>query len=718
MSVRSFVASIVGAWSLACIFAAALFAQPLPPPPAPDAGAPPEMLPEFLRDAVVSPFSGPAVLQAHRLRGLSGQAASLVMLGTTGGSIAIEATAMPIPTGAEKTVVPLFVEIDGSTFLENNQAPVARVEIYAYALDASRRVAGYLAEVFAVDIQELGEAIWQSGLKFHGALELPPGQYTIRVLVRNYQSEANALREVAVEVPADSGALALPLLFPGPQNRDSWLPVRPWNVERLEPYPFVVAEEAISPAARPVLVAGREERAYLFASALTPGPIAGQLELRRGDVVAEQVAFEARADAGAPGLDRAEVRFTLPALDAGTYALTARLTDAAGRAWTLPATEVFVMQQGTQERDLLWTDLRSRVAPLPSTRAPEDPGKKERISASKARKKRIRRLAAGYRAALQQVLAEAESSRRLGPLLDFEANILTDVASGGQAALLAGELALARKLAESDVETLLPLLEIHQELYLTYRGRRLFSLAAHTRAVIERMAELYAKKGRSQGARVEAARVLASLGGHLQAVNLPGSSRQLFQRALELDPRNRAALIALAISYERYGERGLAIEVLETLVAQDPAFGEGLVRLAVNLQRLGQRPRARTLLEQALATQAPTWVHALAYQELARGYLLTGELQRATELLEEALRKAPEQKSSLILLAHAYDRMQAPRRAIDLIQGLGTTQQVSARKSYDGWPDAAFEEVRDQLANAARVRRPGLLVSLDGKAEL
>ena len=131
-------------------------------------------MPAALRGPGLDLFAAGPTLQAYKLRGLTAEAVALIMSRSPGdGDIAFEALATPWPDESVQARLPLFIEIDGSTFLESNQSGTARVEVYAYALDADHQVAGFLADVFAVDVQELGEAIWQSGLKFYGHLDPP-----------------------------------------------------------------------------------------------------------------------------------------------------------------------------------------------------------------------------------------------------------------------------------------------------------------------------------------------------------------------------------------------------------------------------------------------------------------------------------------------------------------------------------------------------------------
>ena len=159
----------------------------------PGAKDPAGAVPEWL-DAVLGTLQFGPVLTTHRLRGLRPEVIGAMFSAADGGDLPIEVLALALGQS-----VALFVEIDGADFLRHNQAEVARVEVYVYALADGSRVAAHLAEMFTVDVGALGESIWQSGLKFNGSLELPAGSYELRVQVLNYQSGARGMRRVRVE---------------------------------------------------------------------------------------------------------------------------------------------------------------------------------------------------------------------------------------------------------------------------------------------------------------------------------------------------------------------------------------------------------------------------------------------------------------------------------------------------------------------------------------
>ncbi len=660
-----------------------------------------EAMPEALRSPTIDFFPSFTTVQARRLRGLRAEVAGLLLGSPGGGTLTFEALATPLRGTDGKANVPLFIEVDGPTFLETNQRNTARVEVYAYALGADRQIVSFLAEAFAIDVQRVGEAIWQSGLKYYGHLDLPPGEYQLRILIRNYHSEAAALREVQLTVPAFD-QLEQPFMMPifqPPAARDAWVAVREW--ESPTEYPLRIGEQAVSPVVRPVLVAGRRSEAHILAHGLSVGTRKGRIELLHDDTPVASADLEIdpnREPSQANEHATVAVSFDTPEVPPGVYVLRAELNGAASTPIS-----VVILQPGTRDRALLWTDLRGQLGG--GARVHEDMAAAPQAAAKVARPKKreerqIRKLAVSYRQALG-LLDQDHGSAARSALLDLEASVLTE---GTLLMLKSAQMAVAEQLSKSDVESLIPVMALHDELYSTYRQRSLFSLGFHAREIIELLAELYAERGGTRGSHIVAARALASLGGHLQAANLPSSSRRLYRRALEHDAHNEAALIGLATSYERYGDYPRAVTILEDLAAAHPESGEGLLRLAINLDRLGVRARARGLVERVITLKAPDWVRSLAYQQLARILVETGDLEQAAQLLESSLEKIPSQRGSIYLLAHIYDRQRQPYKSLELLQALTPSRDESPRKIYDSWPETSLRTIRQELSEAAAVR--------------
>jgi VWFA-related protein len=155
--------------------------------------------------------------------------AGQVLAGEEGGQVRASVMTAVVPGGDGTADVPVLVEIDGPSLLHLHQGNDLPAEIYVYAMDAKGKVSDYIAQTLALDMFKVEAKLLQAGLRFYGHLELPPGSYKARVLVRNGRTGFHGLRVVPLEVPASfAGATpAVPKLPPFfPEAKGEWLVVR------------------------------------------------------------------------------------------------------------------------------------------------------------------------------------------------------------------------------------------------------------------------------------------------------------------------------------------------------------------------------------------------------------------------------------------------------------------------------------------------------------
>ncbi len=263
--------------------------------------------------------------------------AAEILSGEEGGNLPVSAlaVALPLPGAAGKAVVPLLVEVDGPALLAGHVGPAMSVEIYAYALGTEGSVDGFLTQRLELDLTKVADELRASGLKFYGELELPPGSYEVRLLVKNAQmGGAHALRSLPVEVPA-APQLSPPLFVAA---AGGWLLTRqaPRPGEAARAYPFTLAGQPFVPDARPVVAAAGEARIALLASDLGSGEVVAQAEvLRAADRQPAsgggfRLLERQRGEAGAP--DRLVGVFTPAGLPPGEYVLRVTVTDRASGA--------------------------------------------------------------------------------------------------------------------------------------------------------------------------------------------------------------------------------------------------------------------------------------------------------------------------------------------------------------------------------------------------
>ena len=264
------------------------------------------------------------------------EASSRLMGGEEAGTVPGAVLAAPFRGAADKAYVPVLIEADGPALLAGEPPPALPVEVYVYALDAAGAIQDFLYQQLGLDLAKAGAGLRQGGLKFVGHLDLPPGEYSLRTLVRNGASGAFSLRVLPLTVPAfGRGPALLPPLFPD-TAANRWVTVR--EAPRGGPpvdYPFIARQQPYVPASRPVLASGAEVPLALVGYDLGPGDLKVAARLLAADgkeAATGGVRLLQREATAAGGPDRLLAAFRPPALPPGEYTLSVTLTGAAGAA--------------------------------------------------------------------------------------------------------------------------------------------------------------------------------------------------------------------------------------------------------------------------------------------------------------------------------------------------------------------------------------------------
>jgi hypothetical protein len=266
-------------------------------------------------------------------------AANQVMSGEESDAVGAAVLAAPFQAAGEKASVPVLIGVDGASLLAGPQPPTLAVEVYAYALDEGGAVHDFFTQTVGLDLARTGSAVRQSGLEFFGHLDLLPGDYSLRVLVRNGANGVSGLRVTALHVPAfaQGEALLLPPLIPATPSHA--LVVREEPRGEGEPpaaNPFLLRDQPFVPAVKAALAPGEAVRLVLVAYNLGAGPWKGTatvIAADRHEIPAGPLAISGRL-AGAGGEpDRAVATLRLPAgLPPGEYELRVTLAPPIARS--------------------------------------------------------------------------------------------------------------------------------------------------------------------------------------------------------------------------------------------------------------------------------------------------------------------------------------------------------------------------------------------------
>ncbi|HEY0781824.1 MAG TPA: VWA domain-containing protein, partial [Thermoanaerobaculia bacterium] len=229
--------------------------------------------------------------------------------------------------------VPVIVEVPGKGLLTGMRGDRLGLELYAYGSDARGEMKDFFSQTVGLDIKKGRKLIEETGVKYYGHLDLPPGDYRIRVLIRNIETGRTGVESVALSVPpytAERPVLLPPFFMEAPQ---SWALVRERTAEsgaQAVVYPFTVNGQPYVPAARPALKREVQARVCLVAYNLGAGDVslAGQVLGSDGKArTGGTLSLVERTATGVNGLDKLIATFKPEGLGDGDYVLQVAVTD-------------------------------------------------------------------------------------------------------------------------------------------------------------------------------------------------------------------------------------------------------------------------------------------------------------------------------------------------------------------------------------------------------
>jgi len=222
---------------------------------------------------------------AHRQRPLKQQfdAAQLVLTGAGRNDLDFSALCLPFPGDEEKQILGVIVQVPKEP-LRWGAGEETEVEVYGYAVARDGTVADHLAQFARVDPARADPDGTKKGVSFHGTLAVPPGQFTLRLLVREPTTGLAGIQVLDVTVPRhdpDVAFLLPPVVTDAPER---WLGVDLGAGSlggREVGYPFQAGGEPFLPRASLEVQPGRHERLILLAyEPHTLGDPAENLEIR------------------------------------------------------------------------------------------------------------------------------------------------------------------------------------------------------------------------------------------------------------------------------------------------------------------------------------------------------------------------------------------------------------------------------------------------------
>ena len=249
--------------------------------------------------------------------------------------------ASPFPVKGQNPQVPVIVEINGQSLMPGAKNQSVNGELFVYAFDRDNKVADFLYQKFGLDLSKVCEALQKTGLKYYGTLSLPPGEYSIKTLVRVPEGSLDGFKRVDIVVPDFSKPTVLQPI--ATEQPGLWLMVRGSKPGPAPQYPFAVAAESFIPAGVLNVSAAAPQRLALFTYQIDPNDLTFSGTLKAADGNSRDAKLEVVKKTPQDAAKAAQTLLALKTdgLTPGRYALSLNVQAKTGgwsKAFTIPVT--------------------------------------------------------------------------------------------------------------------------------------------------------------------------------------------------------------------------------------------------------------------------------------------------------------------------------------------------------------------------------------------
>ena len=260
-------------------------------------------------------------------------AADRIAKGASGGSIVLDAIAVPYKDETGLISLPLVLEIDALSLLSQSESPTVVLELLAYAFGPTGAVEDVMAVTTELDVAQARDR-GSGGLQIHSTLSLPRGTSSLRLMIRDRNSGRTGFYNREVEMPDFEKGLVVypPLLMADP---DDVLVLR--VPARRTPHlaqPFKLRSGVFVPRALPRLTNAKTDRlCVMFHDAGTSADpdtvydVRSALLAPNGRAMPDVRFTLESAESGADGFRRFVLAITPTNVPAGDYTLRVQVID-------------------------------------------------------------------------------------------------------------------------------------------------------------------------------------------------------------------------------------------------------------------------------------------------------------------------------------------------------------------------------------------------------
>jgi len=234
------------------------------------------------------------------------------------------------PATADSARVPVVVEIPGTELLEDVKGNSLSATLYVYAFDDKREVRDSLQQRISLDLAKAGDSLRKSGIRYIGALRLPPGQYAVKALVRVDDTGRMGFLRSDVTVPKFSAkSVVAPIALGDPKEGITVVnPMRGQDAAAV----LSIGGQPFVPKSKLTLSNASEQRIVLLLYQMPPEDLGVTPAILAPDGTTKEAALKlvGRTSADPSGVSRLVFDFKPEGLAQGQYTLQFTVTPKGG----------------------------------------------------------------------------------------------------------------------------------------------------------------------------------------------------------------------------------------------------------------------------------------------------------------------------------------------------------------------------------------------------